>query len=135
MSSVTSCKMANKTALNLHCQKHKLYTATYQTEKTDSGTYNGLVNCQGKLFKSRESHPSKKSAENDAASVALDYLTKSLEKLADNMQCPWRIRNHMKILMLVLSQVYPHTQLKQCHLAELSANHFTVIIPAMSLKS
>ena len=77
--------MANKTALNLHCQKHKLDTATYQTEKTDSGLYNGLVNCQGQLFKSQESHSSKKSAENDAASVALDHLTKSFEKLANNM--------------------------------------------------
>lgn len=69
--------MAEKSALNELCQQVKV-KASYETERLSDNTFNGLVRCCGEQFRSHTSHTTIKQAQNDAASVALEYLKNML---------------------------------------------------------
>ena len=94
--------MANKTELNLHCQKHKIPTATYTTEETSKGEYTSVVTCGTLKFASRGSHLGKKAAEDSAASLALEYFKKNsspkkpVNKTDDELSLVEEI-NHLEI--------------------------------------
>ena len=62
-----------KTELNDYCQMNKISMEGYDTRQTRNGFVSSL-RCGDVLFKSSVSHPNKKSAENDVASVALKAL-------------------------------------------------------------
>uniref|UniRef100_A0A1X7VG01 DRBM domain-containing protein n=1 Tax=Amphimedon queenslandica TaxID=400682 RepID=A0A1X7VG01_AMPQE len=62
-----------KTELNDYCQMNKIPMEGYDTRQTRNGFVSSL-RCGNILFRSSGSHPTKKSAENDVASVALREL-------------------------------------------------------------
>ena len=63
-----------KTELNDYCQSNKIPVNGYQTTITKDG-FVSVLTCGDRSFTSKESHPTKKAAENDVATIALETLT------------------------------------------------------------
>ena len=62
-----------KTELNDYCQANKVSVEGYDTRQVQGGFVSSL-RCGDAVFKSTRSHPTKKAAENDVASVALEAI-------------------------------------------------------------
>ena len=76
--------MTSKSKLNLYCQKSHAPTPCYTTERTDHGFVSAVtvkivgsgvgMPATNECFKSREAQSTKKAAENDAATAAVDSV-------------------------------------------------------------
>ena len=62
-----------KTELNDFCQSNKIPVSGYQTTATKDG-FVSVLTCGDRSFTSKESHATKKAAENDVATIALETL-------------------------------------------------------------
>ena len=62
-----------KTELNDFCQSNKIPVSGYQTTVTKDG-FVSVLTCGDRSFTSKESHATKKAAENDVATIALETL-------------------------------------------------------------
>lgn len=72
--------MTSKTKLNLFCQKSRIDVPNYSTERTEDGFVSSVI-ISGCHHRSEGVHGTKKAAEDDAASVALEAL------LAEHPSC------------------------------------------------
>jgi len=81
--------MASKSKLNLYCQKTHIPVPCYSTKRESEG-FVSTVTVAERTYKSQNAHSTKKAAEDDAASIALQLIVQShpevtnVDKLIDS---------------------------------------------------
>lgn len=103
--------MTSKSKLNLYCQKKHIAVPCYSTEGTSEG-FVSTVTVAETDYKSRKAHSTKKAAEDDAASIAIQLIVQNhpgvadMDQLIDNQTTSKKRRSHQQ-LYLQATQVSP----------------------------
>ena len=74
--------MASKSKLNLYCQKTHIPVPCYSTKRESEG-FVSTVTVAERTYKSQNAHSTKKAAEDDAASIALQLIVPSHPKVTN----------------------------------------------------
>ena len=74
--------MASKSKLNLYCQKTHIPVPCYSTKRVSEG-FVSTVTVTERTYKSQNAHSTKKAAEDDAASIALQLIVQSYPEVTN----------------------------------------------------
>ena len=129
--------MTSKSKLNLYCQKTHISVPCYLTERVSEG-FVSTVTVAERTHKSQNVHPTKKAAENDAASVAVQLIVQNhpevtnIDQLIDS-QTTTKKRSiwQQQYLSPNATQVYPPSPPLSQHATQLVGPNGQQLSPGM----